>query len=68
MRQRLNARAVDTEVWVEQVGQPDALRLGGDAERLAITIEVEGAAGLNQLEARLGIAIEQPSAGPSLPR
>jgi hypothetical protein len=41
-RQRLDARAMDGQVGVEQVGKPDALRLGGDTERLAVAIEAEG--------------------------
>jgi hypothetical protein len=41
------------------VSEPDTLRLGGDAERLAVAVEAEGAAGLHQFEPRLSIAKEQ---------
>ena len=59
VRQRVDPRAVDGEVGVEQVREPDALGLGGDPERLAVAIEAEGSGGLDQFEPRLGIAKEQ---------
>jgi hypothetical protein len=45
------------EVGVKQVGEPDALGLGGDSEGLAITVEAKGAISLHQFQTRLGFAI-----------
>jgi hypothetical protein len=58
--QRVNARTVDSEIWVEQVREPNALGLGGDPEYFPITIEAERSDGLEQFEPRLGIPKERP--------
>jgi hypothetical protein len=42
VRQRVNPRAVDGEVGIEQMREPDTLGLRGDPECLAVTIETEG--------------------------
>jgi hypothetical protein len=47
VRQRLDKGAVYREVGVKQVCEPDALGFGSDPERVTITVEAEGAAGLH---------------------
>jgi hypothetical protein len=59
MRQRLDPRAVDSQVRIERVCEPDALGLGGNAERLSVAIEAKGPGSLDQFELRLGVAKKQ---------
>ena len=59
VRQRVDERRVDREHRVEQVGEPDAVGLGDEAEGGAVAIEAPGTTLLHQLEARLVVAIEQ---------
>jgi hypothetical protein len=57
---RLDPRAVYCKVGIEEVSQSNALGLGGDTIRLAVAVavEAEGAAGLQQLQARLVVIKE----------
>ena len=59
VRQRLDVGGVDGQHRVEEVGQADALRLGDQAEEGAVAVEAPGAALLDELQARLVVAVEQ---------
>ena len=59
VRQRLDERGVDREHRVEEVRQADAVRLGDEAEERAVAVEAPGPALLDDLEARLVVAVEQ---------
>ena len=59
VRQRFDTGTVYREVGIEQMCEPDALGLGGEPERVAVTVEAEGPSRLDQFEPRLGIAKEQ---------
>ena len=52
-------RGVDREHGVEQVREADAVRLGDQAEERAVAVEAPGPALLDDLEARLVVAVEQ---------
>ena len=59
VRQRLDERGVDRQHRVEEVREADALRLGDEAEERAVAVEAPGPALLDDLEARLVVAVEQ---------
>ena len=59
VRQRLDQRGVDGQHRIEQVGQADALGLGDQAEERAVAVEAPGPALLDDLQARLVVAVEQ---------
>ncbi len=63
MRQRLDQRGVDREQGIEEVGQADAVGLGDEAEQPAVGVEAPGAAGGDDLERRLLIAVDELVAG-----
>ena len=52
-------RGVDGQHRVEEVRQADAVRLGDQAEQRAVAVEAPGPALLDDLEARLVVAVEQ---------
>ena len=62
VRQRLDDAGGDRDVGIEEVRQVDAVRLGDEAEELAVAVEAPGAAHLDELEARLVVAVEEPVA------
>jgi len=53
MRERDDVRDMDRQQRVEQVGEPDALRLGDEPEEVAISIEGPVPAGIDNPEAVL---------------
>ena len=59
VRQRLDERGVDGEHRVEEVGEADAVRLGDEAEERAVAVEAPRPARLDDLEARLVVAVEE---------
>ena len=59
VRQRLDERGVDREHRIEQVREADAVRLGDEAEERAVAVEAPRAALLDDLEARLVVAVEE---------
>ena len=59
VRQRLDERGVDRQHRIEEVREADAVRLGDEAEERAVAVEAPGAALLDDLEARLVVAVEQ---------
>ena len=59
VRQRLDERGVDRQHRIEEVRQADAVRLGDQAEERAVAVEAPGPALLDDLEARLVVAVEQ---------
>ena len=42
MRQRLDERGVHREHWIEEMREPDAMRLGDGAVRIAFAVEAPG--------------------------
>ncbi len=60
VRQRLDLRRSDREVGVEQVGEPDAVRLGREAQQPAVGIKPIGPARLDKFKADLLAAIDEP--------
>ena len=47
MRERLDLGCVHRDVWIEEIGQANAKRLGGEAEPVPVTVEgVRPAAGM----------------------
>ena len=67
VRQRLDERGVDREHRVEEVREADAVRLGDEPEQRAVAVEAPRAALLDDLEARLVVAVEQLVARPCRP-
>ena len=59
VRQRLDDRGVDRQHRVEEVREADALRLGDQPEQRAVAVEAPRPALLDDLEARLVVAVEQ---------
>ena len=59
VRQRLDERSVDGKQRIKQVGQPDAVRFGKQAEQRAVAVEAPGPARLHDFERRLAVAVEQ---------
>ena len=59
VRQRFDDGGMHRQHRVEQVRQPDALRLGDQAEERAVAVEAPGAAVLDDLKACLVVAIQQ---------
>ena len=59
VRQRLDERGVDGQHRIEEMREADALRLGDQPEERAVAIEAPGAALLDDLEARLVVAVEE---------
>ena len=59
MRQRLDLRRRDGDVGVEEIGEPDAVRLGGEPKQAAVGVEGVGPARLDELKARLLAAHNQ---------
>ena len=58
VRQRIHERGVDREHRIEEVREADAVRLGDEAEERAVAVEAPRAARLDDLEARLVVAVE----------
>jgi hypothetical protein len=58
VRQRLDERGVHGEHGIEQVRESDAVRLGDQAEERAIAVEAPRSARLDDLEARLVVAVQ----------
>ncbi len=65
VRQRLDQRGRQRQVGIEQIGEPDALRLGCQPEQVAITAERPRPSRSSQLERRLVAAVDQPVANRS---
>ena len=59
VRQRLDQRGVDGEHGVEEVREPNALRLGHEAEQRSVAVEAPGPPHLDNLKARLVVTVEQ---------
>jgi hypothetical protein len=59
MRQRVHQRGVDGQHRIELVRQADSVRLGDEPEENAIAVEAPGTALLDDLDARLVVAVEQ---------
>ena len=62
VRQRLDERGVDGQQRVEEVGEADALGLGGEPEQRAVAVEAPRPAALDDLERRLAVAVEELAA------
>ena len=62
VRQRVDERGVDGQQRVEQVGEPDALGLGDQAEQRAVAIETPRPACRCDLQGRFAVAVEQLAA------
>ena len=62
MRQRLDLRRRDGDVGVEEIGEADAVGLGGKPKQAAVGVEGVGPAGLDELKADLFAAHDQPLA------
>ena len=60
VRQRLDLRRGDRDVGVEEIGQANAVRLGREAQQAAIGVEPIGPARLDELEADLLAAHDEP--------
>ena len=59
VRQRLDERRMHGQHRIEEMRQTDAMRLRNQAEQVPVTVEAPRAAVLDDLEARLVVAIEQ---------
>jgi len=53
---------VDCDKRIEQVGQPDAMRLGYEAEEAAVAVEAPGAASSKEFQGWFSVAEEDLSA------
>ena len=59
VRQRIDERRVDGQQRVKQVGEPDSVRFGQQAEQCAVAVEAPRPACLRDFERRLAVAIKQ---------
>ena len=59
VRQRLDLRSADGQVGIEQMGEPDAIGLGGQPQQAAVGIERVAATRFHELEAALLAAIDK---------
>ena len=64
VRQRFDERGMDGEHRIEQMRQPDAVRLGDEPKQLAVAVEAPGLALLRHLEAPLIGAVQDLVAHP----
>ena len=62
VRQRLDQRGRQRQVGIEQVGEPDALGLGGEPEQVAVAVERPRPPRPDQLERGLVAPVDQPVA------
>ena len=59
MRERFDQRGVDGEQRVEEVGQPDALGLGDEAEHPPVAIEAPRTTGRYHFQGGFSVAVDQ---------
>ena len=59
MRERIDPRGVNRDVRVEEVREADPVRLGDETKERAVTVEGPGAPGLDQLQGRFFIPVDE---------
>ena len=59
MRERLDEARADGDVRIEEVGQIDPFRLGGELEGFAVAVEGPGLPFLDDRQARLVLAVDE---------
>jgi hypothetical protein len=65
VRQRLDEGSVHGEHRIEQIGQPDALGFGHQSEQMPVAVEAPGSSGLDDLDGRLAVPVEELVGHPS---
>ena len=65
MRQDADVRGGDRDVWVEEVAEADAPRLGSELEGVRVGVEGPGSPRLDDLEVRLAGPDEQSGVRPA---
>ncbi|HVX16324.1 MAG TPA: hypothetical protein VHC22_34375 [Pirellulales bacterium] len=50
---------MDGEQWIEEIGQPNAVRFGEKAKQSTVTVKAPGPACFDDFQCRLAVSVEQ---------